>query len=56
MITAQRMVYNDYGVVHARVVVGSVFESFKLLSEKIELKLITDGIGNFEDPKIVVRC
>jgi len=56
VMTVKRLVYNDHGVVHSRIVVGSAFELFDLLSEKVEPSLVRDGIGDLEDSKIVVLC
>jgi len=56
VMTVKRLVYNDHGIVHARIVVGSAFELFNILSEKIEPSLVRDGIGDLEDSKIVVLC
>jgi metal-dependent HD superfamily phosphatase/phosphodiesterase len=55
-MTVKRLVYNDHGVVHFRIVTGSAFELFDLLSEKVEPSLVKDGIGDLEDSKIVVLC
>ncbi len=49
VMTVKRLVYNDHGIVHARIVVGSAFELFNILSEKIEPSLVRDGIGDLED-------
>ena len=49
VMTVKRLVYNDHGIVHARIVVGSAFELCNIISEKIEPSLVRDGIGDLED-------
>jgi metal-dependent HD superfamily phosphatase/phosphodiesterase len=56
VMAVKRLVYNDHGVVHARIVVGSALELFDRLSAEVEPSLIRDGVGDLEDSKIVVLC
>jgi metal-dependent HD superfamily phosphatase/phosphodiesterase len=56
VMAVKRLVYNDHGVVHARIVVGSALELFDRLSAEVEPSLIRDGVGDLEDSQIVVLC
>ncbi len=56
VMAVKRLVFNDHGVVHARIVVGSALELFSLLAEEVEPSLVRDGTGDLEDAKVVVLC
>jgi metal-dependent HD superfamily phosphatase/phosphodiesterase len=56
VMAVKRLVYNDHGVVHARIVVGSALELFDRLSAEVEPSLIRNGVGDLEDSQIVVLC
>jgi len=56
VMAVKRLNYNDHGPVHARIVAGSALEIFRLASEAVEPSCVANGIGDYENAKIIVLC
>lgn len=56
VMAVKRLIYNDHGPVHARIVAGSALEIFKLMSEAVEPSCVANGVGDYENAKIIVLC
>ncbi len=54
IMAVSRLLYNDHGVVHSRIVAGSALEIHKILTEYgIEHSVVKDMIGDLEDSMLV---
>ena len=56
VMAVKRLIYNDHGPVHARIVAGSALEIFRLVSEAVEPSCVANGVGDYENAKIIVLC
>ncbi len=56
VMAVKRLMYNDHGPVHARIVAGSALEIFRLVSEAVEPSCVANGVGDYENAKIIVLC
>jgi len=56
VMAVKRLIYNDHGPVHARIVSGSAMEIFRLMSEAVEPSCVANGVGDYENAKIIVLC
>lgn len=56
VMAVKRLIYNDHGPVHARIVAGSALEIFRLMSEAVEPSCVANGVGDYENAKIIVLC
>lgn len=56
VMAVKRLVYNDHGPVHARIVTGSALEILRLASETVEPSCVTNGVGDYENAKVIVLC
>ena len=56
VMAVKRLNYNDHGPVHARIVTGSALEIFDLITEALEPSCVTNGVGDYENAKIIVLC
>ncbi|MCK4318512.1 HD domain-containing protein [Candidatus Bathyarchaeota archaeon] len=56
VMAVKRLMYNDHGPVHARIVAGSALEIFRLMSEAVEPSCVANGVGDYENAKIIVLC
>ena len=54
IMAVSRLLFNDHGVVHSRIVAGSALEMHKILSEYgIEHSVVKDMVGDVEDSMLV---
>lgn len=54
IMAVSRLMYNDHGVVHSRIVAGSALEIHKILTEYgIEHSVVKDMVGDLEDSMLV---
>ena len=56
VMAVKRLIYNDHGPVHARIVAGSALEIFRLVTEAVEPSCVANGVGDYENAKIIVLC
>ena len=56
VMAVKRLMYNDHGPVHARIVAGSALEIFRLVTEAVEPSCVANGVGDYENAKIIVLC
>jgi metal-dependent HD superfamily phosphatase/phosphodiesterase len=56
VMAVKRLVYNDHGPVHARITAGSALEILRLASEEVDPSCVTNGVGDYENAKIIVLC
>ncbi len=56
VMAVKRLIYNDHGPVHAKIVAGSALEILRLATEAVEPSLVADGVGDYENAKVVVLC
>jgi metal-dependent HD superfamily phosphatase/phosphodiesterase len=56
VMAVKRLIYNDHGPVHARIVAGSALEIFRLVTEAVEPSCVVNGVGDYENAKIIVLC
>lgn len=55
IMAVQRLMYNDHGVVHSRIVAGSALEIFEILVERGFIpSVVRDGVGDEVDARLVV--
>ncbi len=57
VMATKRLLYNDHGPVHARIVAGSALEMYRILVEEfeaVEPTIVRDGVGDVEDSKLAV--
>ena len=55
VMTVNRLMYNDHGVIHSRITAGSSLEIFDLLIKKVERNTDQNGIS-MTDARIIVLC
>lgn len=56
VMAVNRMLYNDHGPVHAKIVAGSALEIFDILSRTVEPSSVVDGVCDYMGAKIIVLC
>ena len=56
VMAVKRLIYNDHGPVHAKIVAGSALEIFRLVTEAVEPSCVANGVGDYENAKIIVLC
>jgi len=56
VMAVKRLMYNDHGPVHARVVSGSALEIFDLLIKKVKPTTVKNNVCSVEDAKVIVLC
>ncbi len=56
IMAVNRLMYNDHGPVHSRIVSGVALEIFEILKDHIVPSIIKDKVGELIDSKIVILC
>jgi hypothetical protein len=56
VMAVKRLIYNDHGPVHAKIVAGSALEIFRLVTEAVEPSCVANGVCDYENAKIIVLC
>ena len=54
VMAVKRLLYNDHGPTHSRIVNGSALQLLELLADKVESTIVRDGLGGFEDSMLTV--
>lgn len=55
-MAVKRLMYNDHGPVHSRIVAGTALEIAEILSEKVNMSVVEDGEGDLTDAQMVTLC
>lgn len=56
IMAVNRLMYNDHGVVHSRIVSGVALEIFEILKDHVVPSIVKDKVGELIDSKIVILC
>lgn len=56
VMAVERLMYNDHGPVHSKIVSGSALEIFDLLTKEVTPTTIKNGVCSLEDAKVIVLC
>jgi len=54
VMAVTRLMYNDHGSTHSRIVAGSALAIMEILEGSVKPSVVRDGIGDYEDSKLVV--
>ena len=54
IMAVKRLVYNDHGPVHAKIIAGSALEIFSLLTDSVEPSSVMNGVCGYDDAKLIV--
>ncbi|WP_309493485.1 HD domain-containing protein [Candidatus Hecatella orcuttiae] len=55
-MAVKRLMYNDHGPVHSRIVAGTALEIADIISEKVSMSVVKDGDGDLVDSQLVTLC
>lgn len=56
VMAVDRLMYNDHGPMHSKIVSGSALEIFEILTKKVTPTTVENGICSLEDAKLIVLC
>ncbi len=56
VMAVDRLMYNDHGPVHSKIVSGSALEIFEILTKKIAPTTVENRVCSLEDAKLIVLC